>query len=74
MNYLLKTEPTVYSFADLQREEVCAEVFRHGLGETMPSAWWRYWAPQRIECDIERQLREQVANLDGLKRVFGPYL
>jgi hypothetical protein len=62
------------SFADLEREEVCARVFRHCLDAEMPSAWWRYWGPVKVECDIAAQQREFDANTEGIRRVYFPYL
>ena len=44
-------------FDDLEREDVCAALFKHCLGQTMPSAWWRTWRHRNVSGNLAAQVR-----------------
>jgi hypothetical protein len=49
--------PLSVTFANLESEAVCAQVFNHCLGLSHDHAWWMRWAPVRVECDMRAILR-----------------
>ena len=44
-------------FDDLEREDVCATLFEHCLGQPMDPAWWATWDAQHVSGDLKAQTR-----------------
>jgi hypothetical protein len=66
-------QPGVLSvdFADLDREEICAEVFAHCLSQPMPHAHWSDLQDRNIQVSYGSVLRyyhAHRAEIDGFKR------
>jgi hypothetical protein len=44
-------------FDDLEREDVCAALFGHCLGQPHDPAWWRMWDARHVSGDLTAQVR-----------------
>lgn len=69
LNQIEQNLPDVVSvsYADLGREEGCARLFEHCLGETHNHAWWERLAPLNLQVNLAAQQEYLAAYASRLK-------
>lgn len=59
------------AYADLDRRDVCDNLFRFCLDMPLPDAWWERFRETNIQADIAAVAKKVAENLGGMQRVFG---
>lgn len=57
--------------SDLDCEAGARAVYHHCTGEQMPSGRWQAFIGRNLQCDIAAMHRDVMANLAGIRAVFG---